>query len=691
MLYRRKITFFLFGITTLFCYALFISPSKNSPKISFDSLKTALLQTQETNQRYAILKEMANLYYDSKKEPEILEQLYYEAKLNKNYKEQSFALKNIIRNFNNHENRDSVVYWYEKEKELVKKMGYYDRNYFYTTQMYCHLEMWNNNIGSGISAAIDLYDAAAKNGEDYAKMISYENNAYIYQRLRQDSLALLYYTKTLQYALKDTTVRSGYLLALYASIIDSNINLQRYEDALETARKYKKEITTACKSPNNDCKIPYAQGITSANLYFLDIYCAMGDLKKADEYYQLSDISKFTSDLPWDLYIRSLHHDAAAKYFLLKGYYKKALSEANKALAEYADTTAISVLIAEIYDKMGKHRQANEIYQQLIQYKDKMNDLIALQQLHRMRKTHDKNEAILQLKETEMQLKQQQLAVMIGIGIFLLILLLIFIYYNTRLSRLQNKLKEERTQLIRAKNVLFFSKKKAEESDKLKSLFLANMSHEIRTPLNAIVGFSSLVIDNKISVEDKKTYTSMISENSQLLLNLINDVLDVSRLEAERYHFDFEPCDINDCCKKALLNVQEKVKKEVNLVFNPQKENNILVTDRLRLQQILINLLTNASKFTSKGSITIDYQLATEEKLIYFSVTDTGKGVPEEKQEIIFSRFEKLDTFTQGTGLGLSICQLIVKQLGGDIWIDKNYTQGARFIFTHSTEMKIKS
>lgn len=682
---------FIYLLSTSFIYGhpktMNDSPDSLTQTI-YDSLQQQLTKTTQKDERIHLLKEIANLYYNTEKEPFFLEKIYYEAQRNRNYQTQSWALKNIIRNFNNHNNHDSLVHWYKKEKKLVKKMGTYDDNYFYMTQMYCHSEIWHNNIVNGIQAAIELYDAASENHSNYAKMVTYENNAYIYQRLGQDSLAIVYYNKTLEHALKEKNKDHDYILGLYSYIIDSNITLKRFDDAIAATEKYRSIIEKRCKNKKRNCKVPYEQGIASANLYSLIIYSKMGDLKSADQYYRSCNIKNFTSNLPWDTYIRSLYYDASAKYFLQKKEYRKALKATQLALKENGDAPAMAHLQADIYSRMGYYKKANDIYQELVQYKDKINQLIILQQLHEMRRTHQENEAKFQLKEAEMNLKQQQFFVTIGITAFLVILLIIFIYYNRRLNKLQVKLKAERVQLIKAKDILSFAKIKAEESDKLKSLFLANMSHEIRTPLNAICGFSSLIIDKNIDSEEKIAYTNIVQENSKILLNLINDVLDVSKLEAERYHFELAPCDINDCCKQSILTIKGKMKRNVRLSFTPKMVKNVHVTDRLRLQQVLINLLANASKFTQKGSIKLDYYLNEKENLIYFSVTDTGIGIPAIKHDKVFNRFEKLDSFTQGTGLGLPICQLIVEQFGGKIWIDKTYTKGARFIFTHAANLK---
>ena len=225
---------------------------------------------------------------------------------------------------------------------------------------------------------------------------------------------------------------------------------------------------------------------------------------------------------------------------------------------------------------------------------------------------------------------------------------------------------------------------KAEQSDKLKSAFLANMSHEIRTPLNAIVGFSSLLINSVEPSEELQEYANIIQTNSNLLLQLISDVLDVSRLESGKLQFNYEWCELVTHCQNMITLTNRNKTTNADVRLQMPKEPYMLYTDPLRLQQIIINLLNNALKFTpAGGSITLDYTVDKEKQCILFSVIDTGTGIPGDKQELVFQRFEKLNEFVQGTGLGLAICKLTIQYMGGDIWIDKDYKGGARFIFSH--------
>ena len=255
----------------------------------------------------------------------------------------------------------------------------------------------------------------------------------------------------------------------------------------------------------------------------------------------------------------------------------------------------------------------------------------------------------------------------------------LYFYYHTK--KLKDELQESESALREAKD-------RAEESSRLKSAFLANMSHEIRTPLNAIVGFSDVLASGGTSVDEQQGYVDIIKTNSDLLLRLINDIMDVSRLEADRVTFTIEKCDVVPLCQQVLASVSQARKSENEFIFECDRESVDLRTDTQRLQQVIINLLSNADKFTRNGKITLKLEVDDEKRVATFSVSDTGTGIPLEKQKQVFERFEKLNEYVQGTGLGLSICKLTVEKWGGEIWVDSGYTDGARFVFTHPFEIE---
>ena len=236
------------------------------------------------------------------------------------------------------------------------------------------------------------------------------------------------------------------------------------------------------------------------------------------------------------------------------------------------------------------------------------------------------------------------------------------------------------TELKETERMQISAKEKAEEADRLKSAFLANMSHEIRTPLNAIVGFSSL-LEEAEDAEEKHLYATIIEENNKLLLQLISDILDLSKIEAGTFDIIPEQVDAQQLCNELLQSMQVRATEQVEILLAPELPELTFTSDKNRLYQVLLNFVTNALKFTSEGSIVIDYRINGNE--VRFSVQDTGMGIEPEKQEAIFTRFVKLNNFIAGTGLGLPICQSIVTQLGGKIGVESEPGKGSCFWFTH--------
>lgn len=228
---------------------------------------------------------------------------------------------------------------------------------------------------------------------------------------------------------------------------------------------------------------------------------------------------------------------------------------------------------------------------------------------------------------------------------------------------------------------LIHARQKAEESDKMKSAFLANMSHEIRTPLNAIVGFSNLLTTEEmsLSIEEKQEFLELINTNCELLLKLINDILDLSRIESGRMDFIFDSCNLTDLMNTIYHTHQLLMPPGVELQIRTPEKPLFLTTDQHRLTQVITNFINNAAKFTERGYIRIGYELAPDRQNLHIYVEDTGKGIPRQQQKAVFERFNKLDEFAQGTGLGLAICKVIVQRFEGSIHLQSEEGSGSRF------------
>lgn len=257
------------------------------------------------------------------------------------------------------------------------------------------------------------------------------------------------------------------------------------------------------------------------------------------------------------------------------------------------------------------------------------------------------------------------------IGIIVFIILIITVHKRNK----QLTLSRERLDKMRQATA---------DSIQSKSIFLSNMSHDLRTPLNAIVGFSDILTKTEeIDPELKEQCRDYIKLNSDLLMKLVNDIIDFSTLKEAEIKFDFWKYDVVAICRSVVKTVAKVKKTEAELTFTSTVEHLEMETDSERLQQVLINLLTNAAKFTKAGYIRLQLDFNKQTNEAIFTVEDTGCGIPLEKQARIFERFEKLHESVQGVGLGLSICKLIISHVNGKIWIDSTYTEGARFVFTH--------
>lgn len=297
-------------------------------------------------------------------------------------------------------------------------------------------------------------------------------------------------------------------------------------------------------------------------------------------------------------------------------------------------------------------------------------------ELARLNVEAERQKAILKEQQT---ISQHQIVILSLVLSFLFLFTCFLIFYLYKRRKSVAKLQEKNEELIVARDC-------AEQSDKMKMFFIQNMSHEIRTPLNAIVGFSQIlsIPEMELDEEEKQEYSLRIQQSSDLLTTLVDDLLDLASLESGKYTMHLKPHLCNELCRSVIATVEHRKPQDVNLRFTSDTTDDYLIhTDEKRLQQVLINFLTNAEKYTKHGEIHLHCSLTENPGKITFSVADTGSGIPADKADSIFERFNKLDEFKQGTGLGLNICRIIADRLNGEVKLDKSYTGGARFLFIH--------
>lgn len=395
-----------------------------------------------------------------------------------------------------------------------------------------------------------------------------------------------------------------------------------------------------------------------------------GNPEKTGKY--LADAEQANSNNP------SVFHAFILKY--IQAEYAKETQDYERAIRLYTELTSninslnlynnylqIKKATANIYTELGRKREACEVYQTINTARDSINAHNYTSQINLLR-------TIYQVDRLEVDNQKQWnriLLYLIAGGILILTVFIAFVIHirreNRRLATSKQKLNEARAN--------------AEKSIRTKSVFLSNMSHEIRTPLNALSGFSSILTDSNIDNSIRQQCNDIIQQNSDLLLKLIDDVVDLSSLERGKMQFHMGNHEAVSLFRNVIDTVEKIKQTAAAVTFRTTLDKLELHTDEARLQQLLINLLINATKFTPEGSITLSLEMQQDTAL--FAVTDTGCGIAPEKQATIFNRFEKLDENVQGSGLGLSICQLIVEHFGGKIWIDSEYRNGSRFIFTH--------
>ncbi len=303
------------------------------------------------------------------------------------------------------------------------------------------------------------------------------------------------------------------------------------------------------------------------------------------------------------------------------------------------------------------------------------------------------NEQLMRDKQqSELNLNRKVVViVLVMLGLLIILIIVMYRMYThanklaKTLEKSQSKLQKEKERLLHTQQDLIVARSQAESASRLKTQFFQNITHEIRTPLNAIVGFSQLIIYN-IPLEKQKQmeeYVKIINSNNEMLTSLINDVLDITQLEAGELHLEKKTHSANELCRMAVNSTSTLLKPGVTMEFMEGTDDLTLYTDSKRTIQILVNLLGNAAKFTEAGTITLRYYVVEQRKEVVFEVTDTGCGVPVDMSEEIFERFVKVNSYSPGAGLGLHICRLLARMLGGTVILDNSYTDGARFLFIH--------
>lgn len=559
---------------------------------------------------------------------------------------------------------DSIISWTDELAPTLKSPK--------TEEAYFTLVLWEVNayiMRGDLSLAIDrarlMYEYAKDIKSNFGIALSNQAIGQAYSASNIQDKALSSYMDALRYLPENNPQTYRLLVKISTQLQQMN----RLEEAMEYVEKLNPLLE---QNPEHPLAIPIL--IENATYYI-----SSGDQDTALQYLHQADsiYKNHTHEIAHEFSIN--YYTAACYRALAADYHDK--EKADEALALYNQLLEVVSnnkrsleyrwICAEkiyLYKLLGHFDKACQIYKELYSVTDTLASKSYIRQINALKATY-------QVDEIELENKAQQnkmVVVLIFIGLGLL----------TFISMLAIWLRRQKKVVVMSTETLEQLRHNAENATRAKSIFLSNMSHEIRTPLNALSGFSALLTEEGLDDSTRRQCTDIIQQNSELLLKLINDVIDLSSLEFGKMQFSIAEHDAVATCRNVTDTVGKVKQTQAELLFETSLEELYIETDDSRLQQVLINLLINATKFTPDGSITLKLEKQSEEMAL-FSVTDTGCGIPKEKQASIFQRFEKLDENAQGSRLGLSICQLIIEHIGGKIWIDPDYTGGSRFVFTH--------
>ena len=580
----------------------------------------------------------------------------------------AFLRKKIL--YNEYVPIDSVICWSENILPVIKTNNRNDENYFLLQLQLANAYTLRGDISLAIDRARLMYEEAKETEYEFGIAVANQAIGDAYTIANQCDKALDSYQDALK-ELNHLSQQHPYRIQLLLKISNA---LQR-KGQLEKAQKTLHDIEkTLKKQPDNASS--FFANIEKANYAISHGHLSKAYLKEAAAY--LHNMDSIYRIHPEKFYCFHLKYTTAAYYRAMgnwnRMYWNKALQlyeelrqeyTVNKQSAYYRWITQATIYLYKI---QGKSMAACLLYQELYSTVDTLTAEGYVRQINILRAKY-------QIDQMEIASREEHNKFITGIltGSILLVFIFIIITIMLRKQRQEIALSTQKLEHLRTN---------AENATSAKSIFLSNMSHEIRTPLNALSGFSSLLTEENLDNETRRQCNEVILQNSELLLKLINDVIDLSSLEFGKIQFCINKHNVVNICQNVIDTVSKIKQTQAAICFITELKGMDIETDDARLQQVLINLLINATKFTPQGSIILELRKQSEQELL-FSVTDTGCGIPKEKQAAIFRRFEKLNENAQGSGLGLSICQLIIEHIGGKIWIDPDYTGGSRFFFTH--------
>lgn len=549
-----------------------------------------------------------------------------------------------------------IIEWEEDLVEIYSNKKEYT-NLFLVQQMASFALATDGKLNEALEKANNMFRYANKLKYDIGIAISHYALGDTYLMAEMADEAIKEYTTALS-KLQKTSGTNSIKEKVLIRLIPTLIRIKEMDDA-QTYINQLKDI-----NDGNHSRFVETINQTYYHLRINDTDNAYKYLKESEEWYKRYPFYSHGYIL---MYIKAEYAKNTGNNRYAIKLYNEFLKRTDGAKM-YTTHLKIKNTLAQLHTKQGDYRKACDTYKDIIQTRDSINARGYSSQINVLQTIHKAD----QLKMNNQEQYNQMLSYLIGCCILILIISCAAVFYihksNKDLSVSQKKLEKARHN--------------AENSIRAKSLLLSNMSHEIRTPLNALCGFSNILTESNIDSETRKQCNDIIKQNSDLLFKLIDDVVDLSCMEIGNMQFNFNNTDAVTICHNVVDTIDKIKQTAASVLFHSSLEKLELYTDETRLQQMLFNLLINATKFTTEGSITLTLEKQSE-SVALFAVTDTGCGIAPDKQKNIFNRFEKLNENAQGSGLGLSICQLITERFGGKMWIDADYTGGSRFLFTH--------
>lgn len=554
---------------------------------------------------------------------------------------------------------DSVILWGHQAAPLLEQQGRKEL-LFRVGQLVVYLHAASGNVGNAVDEARRMYGKAKDMDYDLGIALSCRaiGDAYYCSNMPVEAIE----------SYKEAVSRFSLIADdgdCMAMTVMKLISMLLRKDRIKEAEFYLDMIERS-ERVHSDEALKFFAFIINTQYYIKTerLSRAYESLAQAGQIYERV---RYTSFLPVLEYVSAKYHEATGEYDAALKTYDELLRRIPRKMTSI-NYLQISYDKARVMTAKGMKEEACRLYQEISRVTDSIVAPSYASRINNLRATYKVDRLKIENKAEHNQILFWGILSALGVLLFI-------VFLGFRIKR-QNK------QLAESKADLEQSRRDAEKAIRMKSLFLSNMSHEIRTPLNALSGFSVLLAEQTLDEDMRRQCNDVIQRNSDLLLKLINDVIDFSNIELGQMKFNFGMYDAVGICRNVIDTIGKVKQTQAEVIFQTSLDSLELYTDDARLQQLLINLLINATKFTPQGSITLALEKESDDMAL-FSVTDTGCGISPEKQGQVFNRFEKLNEGAQGTGLGLSICQLIIEHIGGRIWIDPDYTGGCRFLFTH--------